>query len=185
MIDLETMGTRPDSAMVQVAAVAFQPRSGGRVWEAEAFNQYVDLDSCLAIGMLVERDTVAWWLGQSDDARLRLADGMHDDPTPLATVLSCLADWPKERMKVGWESVDGVWAKPTSFDLPILKTAYRRLGANVPWHYRSERDMRTALMLLGEGPPVSTGGVAHDALDDCVRQIAQLQSSLGFAGETL
>ena len=92
-----------------------------------------------------------------------------------ADVLAALERWPEEN-GFSWASVEGVWAKPLSFDVPILDYACRSFGRRLPWHYRRGRDVRTAYSLLGDPPPVDSGGVAHDALDDCVRQICELQA---------
>ena len=41
MLDLETLGTRPDAAIIQIGAVLFEPRSGGMVLNGKAFSMHV------------------------------------------------------------------------------------------------------------------------------------------------
>lgn len=57
-------------------------------------------------------------------------------------------------------------------DEEVLGAAYRALGTNEPWHYRSPRDARTLLQVLQETGvanrlmEVELDGVLHHALDD-------------------
>ena len=80
-----------------------------------------------------------------------------------------------------WSAIEGVWAKPAPFDLPILKTAFDRvLQKSPPWDRRREFDARTVYYLMGGAPQVDFVGVQHDALDDCVFQIQELQVAMGM-----
>lgn len=187
MIDLETIGARPDSAILQVAAVAFEPRSGGRVHDTKAFNEYVDMDSCLSIGMAAEHSTLCFWLRQNYDARTRLAEGLETRAMPVHQVLTALEMWPQAAgLGSGWAVFDGVWAKPISFDLAILATAFRKCGMPAPWHYRSQLDLRTFYRsLMMEEPSMARHGTGHDALDDCLYQITQLQTAMDQRGVSL
>jgi hypothetical protein len=66
MLDLETMGTSPNAAIVAIGAVKFDPGTGelgGR------FYQVVDLASSVAAGCVIDPDTVLWWMRQSPEAR--------------------------------------------------------------------------------------------------------------------
>lgn len=187
MIDLKTIGSSPDSAILQVAAVAFEPRGGGRVHDTRAFNRYVDLDSCLDMRLAAEHSTLCFWLRQGDEARTRLAEGLETQASHLYEVLFGLVEWPKTSgLGGGWPAFTGVWAKPSSFDLPILTTAFRRFRMPVPWHYRTQLDVRSFYKGLGvDEPTIEQHGTARDALDDCLHQIAQLQTALDQRGVRL
>ncbi|MEM8396661.1 3'-5' exonuclease, partial [Morganella morganii] len=67
MIDLETMGNKPDSAIVAIAAVPFDMVSG--VTDDALFYEIIDLRSSEKYGGSIDADTVLWWLGKSDNAR--------------------------------------------------------------------------------------------------------------------
>ncbi|WP_323116142.1 3'-5' exonuclease, partial [Klebsiella variicola] len=67
MIDLETMGNKPDSAIVAIAAVPFDMISG--VTDDALFCEVVDLRSSEKYGGSIDADTVLWWLGQSDNTK--------------------------------------------------------------------------------------------------------------------
>lgn len=183
MIDLETWGTRPDAAISQVGAVAFEPRSGGRVYDRsdQTFNEYVLMQDGAGS---VDHATVAWWLTQSAEAQGRLSSGMQKRARPLHDVLTALAEWPERCLDASWETIDGVWCHGLAFDVPVLCSAYAKCGRVPPWSYRAGRDTRTLFDLAGGAPEVdSTGFVGHDALDDAMRQAMQVQAALALLGQ--
>jgi hypothetical protein len=175
MIDIETFGNGPSAPIVQIAAILFEAKSGGAVLNSNVFNAYIKDP----VGEY-DADTVAWWMGQSEQSRSRLTDGMKNG-VKLHEALEALDQWPASLPVVlpSWPSFEGVWAKPTSFDLSILSSAYRMVGKRVPWHYRLGRDVGTVFWMLGNPPPIDDMGVAHDAVADCLWQICALQAVLG------
>lgn len=176
MIDLETFGTTPNAIIAQIAAIPFEPRSGGKVLVHKSFNRYVNLDTCFSGSY--DGATVLWWMGQNDDARQKLVRGIKDNGVSLVDALAALHDWP-EQHGFGWDSVGGVWCHGLSFDVPILDTAVRSFGRRLPWAYNKGRDTRTVYSLLGDPPKTDAGGIWHDALGDCIQQISELQAVLG------
>ena len=74
MIDVETLGTRPDAALLQVAAIAFEPFSGGKVLNGKAFNQYVMVQDNEGS---IDNGTVAFWLKQNQTAQRRVAEALE------------------------------------------------------------------------------------------------------------
>ena len=72
MIDLETMGTRPDAPIVAIGAVAFRPDSQHKDGEMElggiygTFYMTIDLAKSVREGAVIDPDTVMWWMQQSD-----------------------------------------------------------------------------------------------------------------------
>jgi len=158
MIDLETMGLTPDSAIVSIGAVLFDPRYN--IAEAGTFYRELDWESQ---GRKIDRETLTWWEGQSSEARAALG-GLDD----LGEVLTDLAArLPKDAR---------VWANGPSFDIAMLEHAYRQHHIEVPWKHYNVRDCRTVLDMFEN----SRGGlnrslatkVTHNALND-----AKLQSS--------
>ncbi len=176
MIDLETFGTASNAIIVQIAAVPFEPWSGGRVLVNKSFNCYVDPDTCF--GGAYDGATILWWMTQDDDARQKLVQGIKNNGIPLMEVLASFHDWP-EQHGFSWSSVSGVWCHGLSFDVPILDTAVRYFGHKLPWAYNKGRDTRTVYSLLGDPPKIDAGGVRHDALGDCIQQVSELQAVLG------
>lgn len=177
MIDIETMGKGPRSAIATIGAVEFDP---GTQYMGHAFYTRVDLRSSVAAGLVIDADTVLWWMKQSDAARDELTS---DTTMPLHHALGLFS-----KFLIG-EGIAGeiddliVWANGTSFDFPILAEAYRAVGLPQPWHYFNERDWRTIRKVL-PAAQCEREGTAHNALDDACHQARHLQRVIRSALET-
>lgn len=176
MTDLETVGVRPRSALLQIGAVAFEARSGGRILNDRVFNQYVDPASCIDLGMTADGSTLGWWLKQGQDARMRVSSALEDGrAVVLPVALERLTAWFHD--VVG--EPEGVWGHGACFDVSLLQLAYDLCGMKAPWDYRAPRDTRTLFSLIGGFPVVETTGfVLHDATDDSVLQAMAVQLAL-------
>lgn len=163
MIDLETMGTRPDAAPVAIGAVKFDPLGEPGSMACAPFYRSIDLDSCLEVGLTVGGDTVRWWLGQSAEARAALKFD-----TRLDFALQIFRHW------FGFEPLP-VWGNGAAFDCVILRTAFERCRVAAPWGFRDERCYRT---IAAEHPEVArpSPAVAHHAAHDAAAQAAHLQA---------
>lgn len=173
MLDLETMSTAANAAIVSIGACANDGRAD--------FYCRVDLATCMQAGLKVDASTIQWWLRQSEEARAALLV----DVRPLRHALLLFAHWlgqsihtksePGEKYRQSVECE--LWAFPAQFDVTILNEAYRALGMKEPWHYRAPRCLRTAAALAPQVERVSTG-VAHDALADAKSQMRWLENIL-------
>ena len=171
MLDLETMGTGPDAAIVAVGAIEFDvtTRSLGR-----DFYRVVSLESAVAAGGVMDAGTVMWWLRQDEAARKALCG----DARPLRNVLIDFADW---LAQVGKDV--RVWGNGAAFDNVILSQAYKRAGLERPWFYCNDRCYRTVKALRPEIAPVEHKGTKHNALADATTQALHLMRLLGEAPE--
>lgn len=178
MIDLETLGTRPDARIVQVGALAFEARPRGRVYNERGFNQYVMVQDGAGT---VDNGTIAWWLQQPNAAKLGKA--LAEQACTEVEMLAGLLEWPSTiAAGATWDDVDTVWAKPSNFDLPVLASAFARHGMEPPWAHWKTRCARTLFALTGGQPPVDAKGLTvHDALDDCLIQVMAMQKALELA----
>jgi len=158
MVDIESLGTDPGSAILSIGAVTFDADG---VDDDGGFYAEVNLQSNEAAGLTFDADTIVWWLRQSDEAKTVLTGG--DD---LEDVLIDFAEW------VGKVNVDEVWANSPSFDCRLLGAAFDAVGVDAPWAYYHERDFRTLKNLpdVGDTFPVNDDAVEHDAFDDAVVQ---------------
>jgi len=159
MIDLETMGTTPGSAIVSIGAVLFDPRYG-KVSD-KTFYQELDWKDQ---DRLICPDTVKWWKDQSEEARSAQhgLDSLEDSLEDLATWL------PKDCK---------VWGNGATFDISMLEDAYLKLGIGIPWKFWNIRDCRTVLDMYESkrgGFGKKTGGVLHNALDDAKYQASYI-----------
>lgn len=161
MIDLETLGTAVDSAIVSIGAVCFELETGNL---GDTFYQVLDLESNRLAGRVIYPTTVQWWMLQSEEARAVFN----------AKWISNLKDSLKEFTSwyEVWAQGATVWANGPSFDIAILEHAYAAAGLQVPWKFYNTRCVRTYRDLPGaalvDRPPFK--GAAHNALADAVNQ---------------
>ena len=161
MVDLESMGTRPNAPIIAIGAVFFDMQ---KLVLGERFYSTVDLASSVQLGSVIDPDTVMWWLTQSDDARKALT--MRKAPH-VAVVLQEFANFMRvngiERKSVR------VWGCGPDFDCVLLSEHYRKQLLEVPWEFWNQRDYRTLKALypnIEQDPRVGH----HNALDDSIHQ---------------
>lgn len=151
MIDTETLGTTPGSAILSIGAVMFGPAGLG-----EEFYAPISLVSCIEAGLTIDPGTVAWWMKQSDAAR---AAAFRDDAESLQAVLEQFTCW------LNLVDAERPWAHGANFDPPLLEAAYRACGMTPPWKFWNARDTRTLYDLAGVRVDRARG-THHNALDD-------------------
>jgi exodeoxyribonuclease VIII len=170
MIDLETMGLRPDAAIVSIGAVQFDEDTIYR-----QFHTAVSLASCTTFGLTTDRSTIDWWMKQSAEAR---SSWQRDDAPTLEDALAKFSHWIQDLIP---EREVRPWGNGADFDLVILKSAYGAIGADPPWRYYNHRCFRT-LKSLAPSIDVHRQGTHHNALDDALHQVAVLQAICKHAG---
>ena len=158
MLDLETMGTRCNSAIVAIGAVEFDEDLGiiGRFYET------VDLQSCLDKGLGITGATVIWWMKQSEEARRDICK----DDIPLKDALKAFQDW------IGKGNIQ-IWGNGAAFDNAILKNAYTKFKVDNPWPHWSDRCYLTIKNSFGQ-VELKRKGTFHNAVDDAEHQANHL-----------
>lgn len=162
MIDLETLGTFMNAPIVTIGACFFDPMTGEI---GNKFYRKIDMVDAMRYGS-ASADTLKWWLKQSPEAQGELTSGNE----ALSGVLVDLAAF----YNTGHDAA--VWGNGPTFDITILDYAYHKcLQKTAPWAFWNVRDVRTVVQLaegLAKKPAAFTkGGVAHNALDDCIFQV--------------
>jgi DNA polymerase III epsilon subunit-like protein len=153
MIDIETLGRKAGCVITSIGAVKFNLDG----LADSPFYCRIDIaDACERLGLRMDADTVMWWMRQNEAARMEIA---AQPGVQLDAVLGQFTSWLGE--------VDEVWCKGASFDFPILKEAFDRVGVEMPWKYYQERCARTLMAL---DPPATKGVVSHRADDDAIAQ---------------
>ena len=162
MLDLESLGTRPDCAILTLGAVKFSPYVLDDF--GESLYLRIDVDEQLALGREVQEDTLQWWMKQAEDVREEaLGEG---DRVSLESMYKQL-----NRFVVG---VTNIWCQGPAFDIVILENIYRQCGWPTPWQFWQIRDSRTLFGVHGD--PREKGKVGlHNALEDCVSQAQGVQ----------
>ena len=169
MLDIETMGTRPTSAIIAIGAAAFNFESG----EQDTFYCEVMLLDCLNKGCTQDKSTVDWWNKQSDEARKILTS---EDALPLSVALEQFTRWIVKIRREAHKMELGIWGNDNTFDLVITEHAFERCNKAVPWNYWESRSVRTLVNIgerLGINPKknMKRGGVHHNAVDDSIFQV--------------
>jgi len=169
MLDIETMGNTSNSAITSIGAVQFDLETGET---GETFYTKVHLQSCLDSGLVMNADTVLWWLKQSDSARLELTNKPGEpNPPTIAEALLKFSEFVR-KMPAGKKENIYVWGNSARFDCGIMSDAYKAVGLRIPWDFRNERCLRT---LVAFEPQIKDQtkfeGTVHNALDDCRHQI--------------
>jgi len=159
MIDLETMGTRPNAPIIAIGAVTFDANA-----TYDEFYVNIDLESAVNDGhAVVDPKTVLWWMEQSGEAR----SSLRSDKKKVLTALYEFRDWLKP------DQPEGVWGNGASFDNVILSETYRRLNLTPPWPFWADRCYRT-MKNMYPMLELERTGVHHNALDDAKSQARHL-----------
>jgi hypothetical protein len=162
MLDLETLSTRPESVVLTMGAIKFNP------FKQDDFGQtlYIrpDVDEQISNGRHVSDDTMNWWLDQPEEVREEALN--TDDRMPIEEMLRTL-----NRFLVG---VDNIWAQGPIFDIGILENLYRQHNTPPPWKHWQIRDSRTIFGTHGDPREVGRHNL-HNALADCVYQAQGIQ----------
>lgn len=162
MIDLESLGTRPDCAILTLGAVKFDPYTVDKFGDSLYFR--IDVNEQLALGREVQEDTLEWWGRQAEDVREE-ALGEHDRIS-LESMYRQL-----NKFLVG---VNNIWCQGPAFDIVILENIYRQKGWPTPWQFWQIRDSRTLFGVHGDPREKNKAGL-HNALEDCVSQAQGVQ----------
>lgn len=165
MIDLETLSTSPNAAVLTIGAVKFDPFGDDfKDPTCEKFYVKVDVDSCDELQLDVSTDTLEWWSKQSKEAQeeaFSTEGRIHVREAFNQLYKFC---WGAKR----------VWSHGAAFDTVICENIFRKLGKAVPWNFWEVRDTRT-LFDLGidpQRPPV----LKHHALEDAWNQAVGVQN---------
>ena len=151
MVDLETLGKAPGSAIIQIGACKFTPEKG----IIGEYERSIDMKSSIDHGFKVEGDTIAWWFDQGDAARKSVVTKTF----PVRKAIEEFSKFVGDHQNILWTHKD--------FDLSILKEAYRMVNMPFPVHYRNMCDLRTldkiAHMCRIETELKKDDGVSHTA----------------------
>lgn len=174
MVDIETLGTKADSTIFQISAIAFNIETGTRYYE---FNQTADISKNET--MNVDGSTIKWWLATNKQL---LTDLLNQGCDSSEEILANFHNWilGVQSLVEDTKSVY-LWGNGILFDNNMIRTQFQNIGLEYPISYRSDRDVRTIVELacaktgLTEKELKSAfrteGLVAHDAFDDVIFQI--------------
>ena len=169
MVDVESLGKKPDAPIVSIGAVFFDPASGQTGPE---FYKVISLESAMEWGGVPDASTILFWLKATPEARSEI---VMDHAIPLDDALLQFKDFIAENAANGKDSVQ-VWGNGSSFDNVLLENSYDRTGIPRPWKFWNNRDVRTIVELgkaVGCTPryEISFEGEPHKAISDALHQV--------------
>lgn len=159
MLDLETMSTKPNAAIIAIGAVAFN--ESGIV---DKFYIQVRLSSCKELGLDIDPNTIIWWMKQGDEARSKFFDNGS-----ALDLISALDSFSEFYLKHG----GAIWGNGATFDNVILRSAYEAVGQDAPWPFWVDSCYRT-LKNMNPFIELKRVGTHHNALDDAETQAIHL-----------
>lgn len=163
MLDIEGLGTGPDTTILTIAAQEFDPLTRDKF--GREFYARVALES--QERRSIQQSTIEWWATQPEIVREEAFGETNRIPLDQALVGLHRICWHAKR----------VWAQGPTYDMTILEDAYKSYNMALPWRYFSVRDSRTVFSLV---PNLNKYPASHHALEDCRRQILLLWDSLEY-----
>jgi DNA polymerase III epsilon subunit-like protein len=153
VLDLETLSTRSNAAIVSIGAVAIE-----NLEIVDEFYVNVDAKTCKEAGLHIDPLTVEWWAQQDMEARQALTV----DPLPLDEAIDKFVTFFKE---------GNIWGMGANFDVVIMENAMTLSGWNsnrdarekYPWKFWDIYCLRTLMNVLDKRLPKANN---HNALDD-------------------
>lgn len=169
MLDLETLSSAPDAAIVAIGAARFS--SDPAVPITDSFYAIVDPCSSEAACGTISASTVKWWMRQSAEAREIFSS---ENPLKISEALwlfkgFCESAAPRVR----------IWGNGASFDNVVLRSAYERSGIGAPWAWRDDHCYRTLKNLRPDIPfEPFPSAIPHRADHDAINQAIHAQKIL-------
>lgn len=161
MVDIETLGNKLDSTIIQLAAISFDIETGEMF---SIFNEVVDIEKCKEL--CVTGDTLKWWLNTNPELFSQLI--LEGNVSSSDLMLKFDSFVRKEINRVGVKNVY-LWGNGILFDNKMIQyqyELYKSLGISYPIHYKNDRDLRTLLELASYKLSISEEEIRDRCRDD-------------------
>jgi len=162
-IDIETLGTSPDTVVLTIGGIKFDPMEDDGLHSQ--FYYRLDADEQIEMGRTVDEKTLEWWEKQPEEIRKEALETTGRVSTEQS--LKALNKW-----LVG---VDKIWCQGPVFDIGILQNLYKQIGLHHNWPFYIIRDSRTLFSLMDKDPRKEIDFAAHNALADAIVQSLCIQ----------
>lgn len=164
MIDLETLSTAYNAAILSVGACKFDETG-----IHDKFYVNIDPQTCKDVGLVIDKETVSWWMRQKPEA----LKAMKSNQVPLKEGLTAFSKW------YGTKQMN-TWGNGAAFDNVIIENAYIAVGMIRPWKYYYDRCFRTMKNIFPvPEEEMPREGLHHNALDDAIYQAKVLNKIMG------
>lgn len=172
MVDIETMATSPDAAIVSIGACGFDHEVINTYEQiTDRFYSSISLSSNEEAGRRISASTVEWWLRQSKEAQAGLT------MEPIRNLRAALIEFRLWAQALK-PAAHFIWANDPDFDVVILKNAFEATNQAWPFSFWNNRSCRTIKHLAwpdNDAPNFRADGVHHKADDDAVAQAVMVQ----------
>jgi len=162
MLDIETLGTRPNAVILTIGAIKFSPYN--MELPTKAIYLRPDVEAQVALGRNIDEDTVRWWETQEETVR---EEALSEDNRDTL-------DYCADEINRFFVGTDKFWAQGPAFDYIILEDWFRSIVRPTPWQYWQVMDSRTLFGVHGD-PRIKNKEGLHNALEDCVSQAQGVQ----------
>lgn len=136
MIDLETLSSEKNAAIISIAAVEFG--LGLNPTSATFFYQKIDPRDAERTGLHVDPATMSWWSDQDPAVRKESFSGIATTEYVFQQFHSwCVLHFGEDLSKIE------LWSKGSDFDLVVLPNAYYKVLGDYPFDFRNHRCHRT------------------------------------------
>jgi len=162
-IDIETLGTSPDTVVLTIGGIKFDPMEDDGLHSQ--FYYRLNADEQIEMGRTVDEKTLEWWEKQPEEIRKEALETTGRVSTEQS--LKALNKW-----LVG---VDKIWCQGPVFDIGILQNLYKQIGLHHNWPFYIIRDSRTLFSLMDKDPRKEIDFAAHNALADAIVQSLCIQ----------
>jgi hypothetical protein len=169
-IDIETLSTSPESVVLSIGCVKFNPYTTEEPYDGRHFR--LTIEEQTERGREIDEGTLDWWSRQSPEIQ---ADALGDEGriTPLAFMQE-LNQW--------LFGVDKIWCQGPQFDIVILENLYKQFDHHCNWKYWQIMDSRTLFYLLPNDPRKKIQQQLHNALADAYFQSVCVQQAFKELG---
>lgn len=170
MIDIETLGTDPDSVILTVGAVKFDPYTLRE--PAQKTNWKLDADEQFGLGRQASESTLEWWAKQDPEIQARAFS-----EEGRITIDRFFAEFNKYVM-----GVKNIWCQGPQFDMVMIEDLYRQKKHHTSWKYWQVNDSRTIFNMMPADPRKAIQVEAHDAAEDAYWQAVCVQKTFKHFG---
>ncbi len=146
-LDFEACGLAPTSAVMQLAAVAWNrdaKLSAGHPFPDDStFNTGVDLRTCVVNGFTFDDDTVQWWSSRSEVAKQSVT---NNEAWPVDVVIKMFLEWIDCIARKHEAETVCLWAQGSDYDVAILRNIIHKFGIKHKLSHQYIRDARTFIL---------------------------------------
>lgn len=168
MVDIETLGTKINSTIFQIAAAVFNIETG------EIFETFDKVADISLDNIKVDGSTLKWWLNTDMHLLHKLLSKGEKPPyVLLLDFLEFLSKYKNDEVYL--------WGNGIIFDNAMIKYQAEEFGMSYPIKYKNDRDVRTLLELTSLVTNIPENEIKnmfdkndlikHNALDDVKRQV--------------